>query len=361
MDLIGFGLLLSSLATLVAPKEISGVFTSFDSLKWNEDSNDFRGPASPTWKATLGWSLDGTKVNPGDTFTLIMPCVFKFITEQTTIDLTANGVNYATCTFHAGEEFTAFSSVGCVVKDALKSNIQAFGTVTIPFTFNVGGTGTSVSLQDSTCFTTGDNIVTFQDGDNKLSITANFEPTGASRSDLIANARSIPSLEKMTHLVIAPDCPSGFKSGTISLNTNNGAYIDCAQVHVGMTNFINPWNYPTNSEQNFSKQPTCNEGSFTLSFESVPAGFRPFFDVMVTPKGKMGFDYKYSVVCADGESLEHPTHYDWGTYNTQTADSNGAILVITTRTGTQSTTSVTTLPFDPSKDHTKTVEVIEPI
>ena len=56
----------------------------------------------------MGWSLDGTSASPGDTFTLNMPCVFKFTTSQTSVDLTAHGVKYATCQFQAGEEFMTF-------------------------------------------------------------------------------------------------------------------------------------------------------------------------------------------------------------------------------------------------------------
>ena len=43
-----------------------------------------------------------------DTFTLNMPCVFKYTTSQTSVDLTADGVKYATCQFYSGEEFTTF-------------------------------------------------------------------------------------------------------------------------------------------------------------------------------------------------------------------------------------------------------------
>ena len=55
------------------------------------------GSATPTWTAVIGWSLDGATASAGDTFTLDMPCVFKFITDQTSIDLVADGRTYATC------------------------------------------------------------------------------------------------------------------------------------------------------------------------------------------------------------------------------------------------------------------------
>ena len=84
-----------------------------------------------------------------------MPCVFKFITSQTSVDLTADGVSYATCDFNAGEEFTTFSSLSCTVNSVSVSYDKASGTVKLPFSFNVGGTGSSVDLTDSKCFTAG--------------------------------------------------------------------------------------------------------------------------------------------------------------------------------------------------------------
>ena len=54
-----------------------------------------------------------------------MPCVFKFTASQKSVDLTADGVKYATCQFYSGEEFTTFSSLKCTVNNNLKSSIKA--------------------------------------------------------------------------------------------------------------------------------------------------------------------------------------------------------------------------------------------
>ena len=96
---------------------------------------------------------------------------FKFITDQTSVDLTADGVKYATCQFYSGEEFTTFSSLKCTVSNTLTSSIKALGTVTLPISFNVGGTGSSVDLESSQCFKAGTNTVTFNDGDKKSQLT----------------------------------------------------------------------------------------------------------------------------------------------------------------------------------------------
>ena len=347
-------------------KTISGVFTSFNSLTYTNTGNyPYGGPGYPTWTAVLGWSLDGTLASPGDTFTLVMPCVFKFITTQTSVDLTANGVKYATCTFHAGEDFTTFSSMSCVVNNGLASNIRAFGTVRLPISFNVGGTGSSVNIQDSKCFTAGTNTVTFTDGDHKISTTVNFPKTPQSSSSLVYFARVIPSLDKLSSLVVASQCTAGYASGVLGFSaTKDDVTIDCSTIHVGITNGLNSWNMPVSSES-FSYTKTCTPNSFIITYENVPAGYRPFIDSYVKKSATAtnGFNLNYTNIynCMDGKKGNDPLIYFWTSYTNSDAGSNGAAVVVTTRTVTDSTTAITTLPFDPTVDKTKTIEVIEPI
>ncbi|KAK6875191.1 Agglutinin-like protein 6, partial [Candida tropicalis] len=349
MSYFGFAILLLALFTRVTPKEITGIFTSFDSLTYSDAGNyGYQGPGNPTWTATLGWSLDGSVASPGDTFTLIMPCVFKFTSSSTSVDLTADGVTYATCKLNNGEEFTTFSSMSCVVNSALTSDTQAFGTVTVPFSFNVGGTGSSVDLEDSTCFTAGTNTVTFKDGDNELSINAVFEKTTASVSDEIIFVRSVPSIGKLQQISIAKDCPSGYESGYMSIIIrDNSAVMDCSSTHIGITNDLNDWNQPTNSET-FSYTESCSATNFTISFTDIEAGYRPFMDSFLTATANARFnvDYIYKYTCKNGDTVDKTNSRVYAPYINSNTDSNGAILVITTRTGTQSTTGVTTLPFD---------------
>ncbi|KGU31446.1 hypothetical protein MGI_03062, partial [Candida albicans P75016] len=352
--------------TIAMAKTISGVFTSFNSLTYTNTGNyPYGGPGYPTWTAVLGWSLDGTLASPGDTFTLVMPCVFKFITTQTSVDLTANGVKYATCTFHAGEDFTTFSSMSCVVNNGLSSNIRAFGTVRLPISFNVGGTGSSVNIQDSKCFTAGTNTVTFTDGDHKISTTVNFPKTPQSSSSLVYFARVIPSLDKLSSLVVASQCTAGYASGVLGFSaTKDDVTIDCSTIHVGITNGLNSWNMPVSSES-FSYTKTCTPNSFIITYENVPAGYRPFIDSYVKKSATAtnGFNLNYTNIynCMDGKKGNDPLIYFWTSYTNSDAGSNGAAVVVTTRTVTDSTTAITTLPFDPTVDKTKTIEVIEPI
>ena len=364
MKFLGLVLLFLSLINQVTPKEVSGIFTSFNSLTWSDAGNyGYRGPANPAWQAKLSWSLEGKKVNPGDTFTLTMPCVFKFVTTQPSIDLAANGITYATCTFHSGEEFTTFSTVSCIVSDALTSSTQAFGTVSIPFSFNIGGSGSDVDLTDSTCFTTGSNTVTFKDGDNELSIQTNFEQTKDSQSGLITNARVIPSLGQLSHLVVAPDCPNGYASGELGIYArDNSVTINCENIHIGITDKLNAWNNPTNSN-GFTYTKKCDSNGFSISFKNVPTGYRPFLDSLINAATDYTFTISYisKYTCATGDYHDKSITKNWAPYKNGLADSDGAVVFVTTSTYLESTTGVTTLPFDSNNDKSKTIEVLVPI
>ncbi|KGU05655.1 hypothetical protein MEY_04827, partial [Candida albicans 19F] len=350
--------------SIASAKTITGVFDSFNSLTWSNAANyAFKGPGYPTWNAVLGWSLDGTSANPGDTFTLNMPCVFKYTTSQTSVDLTADGVKYATCQFYSGEEFTTFSTLTCTVNDALKSSIKAFGTVTLPIAFNVGGTGSSTDLEDSKCFTAGTNTVTFNDGDKDISIDVEFEKSTVDPSGYLYASRVMPSLNKVTTLFVAPQCENGYTSGTMGFSSSNGdVAIDCSNIHIGITKGLNDWNYPVSSES-FSYTKTCTSNGIQIKYQNVPAGYRPFIDAYIsaTDVNQYTLAYTNDYTCAGSRSQSKPFTLRWTGYKNSDAGSNGIVIVATTRTVTDSTTAVTTLPFNPSVDKTKTIEILQPI
>ena len=208
-----------------------------------------------------------------------MPCVFKYTTSQTSVDLTADGVKYATCQFYSGEEFTTFSTLTCTVNDALKSSIKAFGTVTLPIAFNVGGTGSSTDLEDSKCFTAGTNTVTFNDGDKDISIDVEFEKSTLIQVDICmlpelcqVSIRSTllwhHNVKMVTHLV-------QWGSPVVG-----DVAIDCSNIHIGITKGLNDWNYPVSSES-FSYTKTLHLMEF-IKYQNVPAGYRPFIDAYIS-------------------------------------------------------------------------------
>ena len=356
-------LLLSLCVSVATAKVITGVFNSFDSLTWTRAGNyAYKGPNRPTWNAVLGWSLDGTSANPGDTFTLNMPCVFKFITDQTSVDLTADGVKYATCQFYSGEEFTTFSSLKCTVSNTLTSSIKALGTVTLPISFNVGGTGSLVDLESSKCFKAGTNTVTFNDGDKKISIDVDFEKTNEDASGYFIASRLIPSINKVSITYVAPQCANGYTSGAMGFIVLTGdTTIDCSNVHVGITKGLNDWNFPVSSDS-LSYNKTCSSTGISITYENVPAGYRPFFDVYTLVSGQnRQLRYTNDYACVGSSLQSKPFNLRLRGYNNSEANSNGFVIVATTRTVTDSTTAVTTLPFNPSIDKTKTIEILQPI
>lgn len=62
-----------------------------------------------------------------------------------------------------------------------------------------------------------------------------------------------------------------------------------------------------------------------------------------------------------GGMLSVHTYKNWNSYQNYPPVSDGTIIVVTTKTGTQSTTEFITLPYDPEKDQVKTIQVLVPI
>ena len=226
--------------TLTLASEVTDVFQSFDSLVWQNAANyQYSTPAAPSWIATLSWKILGSNVHAGDTFTLNMPCVFKFTTTQDSVDLTVGDTVYATCQFAPGDLVVAYSQLKCTASNNVKASTNAAGSVHFPIAFNVGGSANSVDLQNSQCFTAGSNQVTFTDGDKELTTTANFQggtnTNGNSPTDTIVyNNRVVPSLNKQQLYLLGGTCPNGYRSGTLGV-TIVGGTLDCSTFHASIT------------------------------------------------------------------------------------------------------------------------------
>ncbi|EMG46020.1 Agglutinin-like protein, putative, partial [Candida maltosa Xu316] len=314
----------------VQSAQISGVFTSFNSLVWQKASSSYTysGPSLPTWMATLGWTLDGATARPGDTFTLIMDCTYKFVTDQTSINLVADGTNFATCAMNSGAEFLSFSSLQCTITNALTSNTRAYGTVTVPIAFNVGGSGSSVNLHGASCFKAGTNQVTFQDGNNKISTQVNFQASDETASNFISNLRLIPSLNQLLSYALAPSCPSGYNSGTLGFYRSDSSFsIDCSSINAGISNAINDWNFPETSAS-FSYTTSCSSSSFSISYQNIPAGFRPFISSLISvPSTSRSINMYYTVrnTCSDRSTRNSSPSKTWNYYANSNAIANGAV------------------------------------
>lgn len=90
-------------ATYTTAAVVTGIFTNYNSIKYVDGGGyGSSAPLNPSWVSEFAWHLDGSKVNPGDTFSLIMSCTYKFTSTLTTVNLVAGGVTYATCNLNAG-------------------------------------------------------------------------------------------------------------------------------------------------------------------------------------------------------------------------------------------------------------------
>ncbi|RCK66196.1 Agglutinin-like protein 5 [Candida viswanathii] len=297
---------------------------------------------------------------PGNTFTLMMPSVFKFIVTTPEVDLVASGKAYATCRLNVGEEFVPFSTVQCTVSDNVESGETYNGEVSLPFSFSAGASGSSTDIEASRCFVPGENTITFTDGDNRLSIHAYFEANPTDPSGLISAQKLIQSPAQPLALVILPECRSRYLSG-ISF-TAEGYSIDCNSAQAGLTTELNAWIKPLDVFD-FPYTSECTCSGFSFSFLNIQLGYRVFLNALATVPTDAAYRVKYDLryQCVDGDDTDASMTKLWNPYERLEADLYGQVIVITMRTVTEATTYVTTLPFDPAIQNTKTVEVVKQI
>ncbi|RLV83161.1 Agglutinin-like protein, partial [Meyerozyma sp. JA9] len=355
-------------AAVVSAAQVSGIFTGFSNLVWQNGANYYKAlPGFPSWLATLDWSIQGSKYKAGDTFDLNMPCVFKFTTNDQTVELKVNNDAYATCTLYSGEIVTAYSQLQCTISDLVNAQTDVSGTVTVPLAFNVGGSANEVDIEDANCYTAGQNTVTFTDGDHKISIDVNFNsgPTagGINPDQIIYSSRVIPTLNKLQHYLVAGNCPNGYSSGTLAFTVSN-TNLDCSSFHAQVTSQLNSWYYPENS-QDFNFQTSCSANTFTVTYSNIPAGLRPFIDILgstTSASGGTPVTYTNNYYCVGDRTLHRNSRsVTWGSYKNADSGSNGNAVVLTTKTWTGTTTRVTTLPYNTNPGNTKTIEVDVPI
>lgn len=210
---------------LAASAQVSGIFKSIDSINYVAGSSGYpytNGPNLPSWINTLSWGIDGSQVNAGDTFTLTLPCTFKFTSSSSTVNLQVGGNVYATCTFNSGYTIVAYSSLQCTASNIVTPLTRATGSVNFPVAYNAGGSAGATDLQDSTCFTTGSNTISYTDGSNTISLAVNFNGGVLSQrsvdpSILAYNVREIPDLNKKQVYALAGNCAGGYSSGVLGI------------------------------------------------------------------------------------------------------------------------------------------------
>lgn len=280
-------------AGLAKSSEISGVFTALSSITFKSGASSFNSfhPAVPSWSATIAYTIQGSLMNPGDTFTLTMPCVYKFTDSKTSIAISANEVTYATCNYFNGENIVAYSALQCTVSNSVNSKTFATGSLVVPFTFNVGNGGGSVDLTCANTFSTaGINTIAWTHGDVTLTSTADFNNGGpvyvdsTNPSQWNYDARALVNSPQLQQINLGGSCPNGLLEGTIGIEVS-GASIDCSTVVLGTTNNFNPWYSPKDSTLvKPSSGAACSSSKYVVSYKDIPALNRVFWNFTSTTK-----------------------------------------------------------------------------
>ncbi|EGW35284.1 uncharacterized protein SPAPADRAFT_64434 [Spathaspora passalidarum NRRL Y-27907] len=357
-------LILLQLLTFAATQEISGVFTSFNSLTWlNSNPNTFQTPASPAWIAELSWKIDGSVVSAGDTFSLTMPCVFRFYTDQDSVNLRVGSTNYATCDFITGGISSTDSELNCVLSDEVEESILAVGKLTFPIVFNIGRSTEDVDLYCSTFYQGGLNTISFMDGDNTLSIDVEFQdgtPSGDPNGPMYG-ARMLPSSNRWQNYVLGGLCPGGLSTATIGITINDDvSTIDCETANIRLTNAVNDWFYPESFKTFTTASKLCRSNSFMITYWGVPDGYRVFIEAVINTDGnppRVQYTNKY--LCPT--TIDNGVWVNWLPYDSVEADGPGKEIITVTETWTGSDTETITKSFDEDEDLTITIAVNIPI
>ncbi|RLV92894.1 Agglutinin-like protein 1 [Spathaspora sp. JA1] len=358
LPLILFPLLFS----FVTSEHITKVFKSFESLKFSESEYSFLGPGLASWIADLIWELDGSWMKPGDTFTLNMPCVFKFTTPEQSIHLTANSTDYANCIFSPGDISYAYSELKCVLLPTVNQSTKAIGKISIPLTFNPGYSSLEIDVQCSKIFHHGVNTVSFYDGDNVLSTETTF--TGGSSTvatTIIYSLRTIPSINKQQQYLLQGSCPRGHVQGLLGIRILGGTgSIDCSSMRTYATNSLNAWYYPKNI-YSYQYEWDCKSQVVSFLYSNMPAGYRVFLEGYINRiEGvQLQVEYVNKFICQGlTPTFDGSKTVSWEPYSDIKVVAKD--LDVTTRTWTGSTTQMSTMSYEQS-DQTISVVVEVPI
>lgn len=168
LKLLPYFILLLSFTT---GRAITGIFTSFDSLVWdNPDETDC--PLMKCATAILYWKIDGYVAKPGDTFKLHMPGVSGFTTPKDSINLQDGVSTYATCELRPGEGILDYSELMCTLTSKVTDAIYVTGTVGIPIAFDQDF---SENPDDQQPIENGFKEIMFSDGDINLTTNVKFQ------------------------------------------------------------------------------------------------------------------------------------------------------------------------------------------
>ncbi|RLV94478.1 Agglutinin-like protein 1 [Spathaspora sp. JA1] len=344
--------------------EISPVFTEFISLEWEKAGKYHNAmPQNPYWIAKVGWTIKST-MQPGDTFKLNLPCVYKFSPTVTELLLSDGSTNYAKCKFFPGDVLLGYSDLNCEIL-VVPPTAEVSGQASFPLTFNVGLSNEETDLKCAKLFHEGNNQVTFKDGNTEITATANFETDSNVDANKIAySLKNIPSLNKHQAYLLAGNCPNGYKSGTIGFELSESTEkIDCSKSNAYISNMFNDWHFPKSAEPLIASV-DCQTDYIQVTYGEIPAGYRPFIaGIVVDPQPNViYFNYVNSYTCkGDEEETDNGVVVGWIIPQDAGSGQYAQRVEVVTQTYLGSTTSIGTLPYETEAGRTMTVVVNVPI
>ncbi|CAN3360161.1 hypothetical protein DICA3_D09384 [Diutina catenulata] len=356
----------AALATAVTAKEVSGVFQSINDIQWKPLSDSYvQIPGGINWEASVAWQMDEGKVAPGDTFTLHMPCVFKFTVPESVVQLKVGSTVYANCELKNGELRVPYSEMACTATEAVANTNSARGSVSFPFAFGGGATLDPNDLAYAQCFTAGSNTIKWTDGDKELIGQATFlakaKPGSGKPRELIYEQRRLPTMGRLTQTLIGLDCDGeGGTEGILSMELDTQkASFDCSKVVAGFATSMTPWFAPLTADVVTSGF-TCTPKLITWKYGDLPKGARAVL-TGYTSSNADHIIYINKAKCAGRYGTQgQRTFVGWNPYKDSDPYGNGNAQKVITTTWTGTTTDVTTLPHPQTTGITETVLVQVP-
>ncbi|RLV89091.1 Agglutinin-like protein 1 [Spathaspora sp. JA1] len=346
-------LLLFSLAT---SDHITEVFKSFDELRYEGPPDyTFLSPNNRFWVADLSWEIDGSRMKLGDTFTLIMPCVFSFATDLMSLHLTVDYIDYANCLFSPGDVSFDYSELECVLLPTVNDSTKVNGKISVPVIFNAGYSSSEIDLKCSEFFQDGVNTVSFYDGSNVLSTQATFEGGSFGVPTTIGYAlRDVPSVNKQQQFLLQGACTNGTTQGLLGIRIFEGTgSIDCASMNAFSTNSLTDWFHPKVADT-FQYEWSCGEYAVSFLYHNMEKGSRVFLEGFINRKAGVNLLIEYvnkfecngSDTIYDASKMIKLPAYSYVGAEVEVAKD----IDVNTRTWTGSTTHMRTMDFSRSDE-----------
>ncbi|SCU92272.1 LANO_0E00210g1_1 [Lachancea nothofagi CBS 11611] len=354
-------------------KDLGAVFNSL-SISPEQNTNNL---PQGLWDASVGLTItDSMNAQPGDTFTLDIPDVYKVYGASGTDSFTISsaGSELAQCSVFSGMSLTTDSRVTCTITNQninqMASAGDVSGSVTLPFIFSVGGSAYQADLDAASAFEPGTQTVTWNEMPATVSFAAGptYTPSLAdgydSATDPTYYLRTSMNSEIQTYFV-GSQCSGGSVAhemiqityaGASRNDAQTGQLVSCSDVQIMISNDFNSWMMPQNAQPAPSSVSyTCQDNTVTIDAKSVPAGYRVFVAGNQKPSTSgnpitLTNQYQDNVTCSDG-STQNKTFSIRTQLQLAAASGVYQPFVISTSTYAGDATTITTTVVDGTQNY----------